>query len=289
MYWNSRLSREIARYVRRLAEEGYTRRYVNQQRQILGYFAEHCRAEGITSVFRVRTDTALSFLKAYEHLSGSYQSKNWCVLRRFLAEYENVSLLKVRPRIRGTSRVNVDWLTPEECEAVFETAMRPKESLLIGAGLLQGLRRIETIRITAKDAKDALRTGMLRVRGKGGKERAVPLQDEFSMILRSYLSWSNPKSDDQRIAGVGLTCSETILGQFCSRHGRHFGFHTLRRSFGRNLWLLGIPEVVISEILGHASIDMTRKYLGINQSDMRQALSRYKVARGCTITERPEM
>ena len=62
----------------------------------------------------------------------------------------------------------------------------------------------------------------------------------------------------------------------------------MRRTFGRNLWLLGVQVEVISEILGHSSTDMTRKYLGLNLTDMRKALSCYTVARTRTFLEKPE-
>ena len=288
MYCNSRMTREIARYLKGLREEAYTERYIAQHRQALCSFQAHCRANMIGTVNLVTTEAALSFLSSYGKYSGSYQAKIWVVIRRFLATYENPALLRVRPKIHGTARTRVDWLTPDECEAVFHTPMTPRESLLIGAGLLQGLRRIETLRITVKDARDALRTSVLRVRGKGGKERAIPLQDEFSVILRSYLVWLDPTYDGKPILPMGRSYSESVLAWFCKRHGRKFTFHTMRRSFGRNLWLLGVPIETIAELLGHSSIDMTRKYLGIDQSDMRQALARYRIARSCTTFAEPE-
>jgi len=287
MYYNSRMTREIARYLKGLREEAYTERYIAQHRQALSAFQTHCQAHGITCTSRVSTEVALSFLRRYEKYTGSYQAKIWVVIRRYLVAHENPALLKVRVKIRGTARTRVDWLTPDECESVFRTPMTPRESLLIGAGLLQGLRRVESLRMTVRDARDALRTSVLRVRGKGGKERAIPLQDEFSVILRSYLVWLDPPDEDGMVMGLSRTCSEEILARFCSRHGRKFTFHTMRRSFGRNLWLLGVPIETIAELLGHSSIDMTRKYLGIDQSDMRKALACYRVARGCTISERP--
>ena len=288
MYCNSRMTREVARYLKGLREEAYTERYIAQHRHTLVFFQRHCQAQGIGTVNRVSTEVALSFLRKFESYTASYQAKHWVVLRRFLATYENPALIKVRSRIHGTARTHVDWLTPDECEAVFRTPMTPIESVLIGAGLLQGLRRIETLRMTVKDAKDALRTSVLRVRGKGGKERAIPLQDEFSVILRSYLVWLDSDKEDRPILRMGRSYSETLLAGFCERHGRKFTFHTMRRSFGRNLWLLGVPIETVAELLGHSSIDMTRKYLGIDQSDMRQALARYRIARVCTTLDKPE-
>ncbi len=287
MYWNSRLQREVARYLRKLREEGYTQRYIAQHRQTLSSFQTFCRARGICSVSKVSSGDASDWLRSWERFSGSYQSKQWSILRRFLAENGNAAMLRLRPKIHGTARVHVDWLTMEESQAILSEPMTPIEALLIGAGLLQGLRRIETLRLTVRDTRDALRTSVLRVRGKGGKERAIPLQDDFSVILRSYLAWLDPDEDDVPLLVAQRTFTESRLQEFCERHGRKFTFHTLRRSFGRNLWLLGVPIETISEILGHSSIDMTRKYLGIDQSDMRQALSRYRIARACTISEKP--
>ncbi len=287
MYWNSRLHREVAKYLRKLREEGYTQRYIAQHRQTLSSFQNFCRARGTNSVSKVSSGDASDWLRTWERFSGSYQSKQWSILRRFLAENGNPAMLRLRPRIHGAARVHVDWLTMEESQAVLSEPMTPVEALLIGAGLLQGLRRIETLRLTVRDAKDALRTSVLRIRGKGGKERAIPLQDDFSVILRSYLAWLDADEEDALLLDAQRTYTESRLKEFCTRHERKFTFHTLRRSFGRNLWLLGVPIETISEILGHSSIDMTRKYLGIDQSDMRQALARYRIARTCTISEKP--
>jgi integrase len=286
MYINSRMTREIGQYVRGLRDQGLTTRYVAQHRQLLSMFQAHCMGRGIGTVRSVSTQDVLSFLAKFEPKSGSYQAKAWCILRRFLAEYDNPALLKVRTKVRGTARVHVDWLTPDECEAVWRTPMSLTETLLIGAGLLMGLRRVETLRMTHKDAKDALRTGNLRVRGKGGKERALPMQDDFARLLRAYLGAMEAQDENLPILRLSRTHSETLLAAFCTRHGRKFTFHTLRRSFGRNLWLLSVPIETISELLGHSSIDMTRQYLGIDQSDMRQALARYRIASVCTSTEK---
>jgi len=77
------------------------------------------------------------------------------------------------------------------------------------------------------------------------------------------------------LLSIQRTRSEKVLRGVCARFGRKFSFHTLRRSFGRNLWLRGIPIETISELLGHVSTDMTRLYLGLNITDMRKAISEY--------------
>ena len=55
--------------------------------------------------------------------------------------------------------------------------------------------------------------------------------------------------------------------------GVHFGNHTLRRTFGRQLWKNGVPIETISRILGHESVSMTLRYIGVNIGDMSSAIN----------------
>uniref|UniRef100_UPI0034E27AFF tyrosine-type recombinase/integrase n=1 Tax=Methanothrix sp. TaxID=90426 RepID=UPI0034E27AFF len=190
-------------------------------------------------------------------------------------------------RFSGYGRIHVDWLTEEEIERVFQTRMTPQQAVLIGAGLLQGMRRIETLRMTFRDAQDALRTQNLRIRGKGGKERTIPLHEQFGEILRGYLAWSEPGEETKPLLGIKRTRSEELLEEFCKRFGRRFTFHTMRRSFGRALWLKKVELETISEILGHSSTDMTRRYLGLNLSDMRAALQKHQIRVSVASFEHP--
>jgi len=143
---------------------------------------------------------------------------------------------------------------------------------MISGGLLQGFRRIEVMRLTIKDARNALETGLIRVIGKGRKERGIPIHPDFARILGLFLSFEREFTEGELLIPYGRTKAERILEEFCQRFGRRFTFHTLRRSFGRQLWLRGIQIEIIAEILGHESMDMTRKYLGLNISDMERAI-----------------
>jgi integrase len=208
------------------------------------------------------------------------------VVKRFLAFHGNVGLVEYRPRLNGSSRTRVDWLTPDECKRIFDTEMADDQSVLIGAGLLQGLRRIETIRMTAGEARRAINSRILSVRGKTGP-RSISLQEDFSIILERYLA-GRILSDDQLLLNMKRSKSEKRLHEFSQRYGKKFGFHTLRRSFGRNLWLLGIPIETISELYGHEGVDMTRMYLGVGISDMSKALSGYRFGIARLVLPEPE-
>jgi integrase/recombinase XerC len=237
----------------------------------------------------VTPDIVWSFLKRYDGMSFSHQRTTASILRTYLVAFKNPSMLRMKLRFRGYGRTRVDWLTPEEIDKVFRTPMTPEQTLLIGAGLLQGLRRVETLRLTVKDAQEALRTQVLRVRGKGLKERGLPLHADFAVILSAYLVWRDPSSESVKLLPIARTTSEKILKEFCSRFGKRFGFHTMRRSFGRALWLLGVPIETIAELYGHSSIDMTRRYLGIALGDMQRALATYRVPSAVPLQVRPAL
>lgn len=273
MYRNSRMRREIGKYLKKSMAEGLTPRYVSCMKYTLFDFMEHCSGYGIHCAGKVSSEAVLSFLEKFDGTSSSYQHKAACFLRRFLAYNENAVMVSMRVRVRGTARTRVDWLTPTETEAVLAIPMTATEAVLVRAGLLQGMRRIETLRLTVQDAKTALSSSILVVRGKDNKLREIPLHLGFAEVLRAYFE-KNPQLDGvSPLLGIQRSRSEKVLGGLCARFGRKFTFHTLRRTFGRNLWLRGVPLETISELLGHSSTDMTRLYIGINLVDMRRAIA----------------
>jgi integrase len=269
------MRREITHYVKKLEAEGLTRRYIGDARRTLLHFLVHCRGYGIRNSKAITAEAVLDYLVSFERFSAPYQRHTATVLRRFLAFGENAVMVNMRVRIRGNARTRVDWLTPGETELVLATPMTPTEAVLVRAGLLQGMRRIETLRLTVQDAKNALSSIILVVRGKDNKLREIPLHLGFAEALRAYFE-KHPQLDGVGpLLGIQRSRSERVLKDFCNRFGKKFGFHTLRRTFGRNLWLRGIPIETISELLGHVSTDMTRLYLGLNITDMRKAISEY--------------
>jgi len=286
MYDNSRMRRDVGRYIQHLRDSNLSRGYVLQVEGLLGKFLEYCRGRGVRSVKGVSVDEIRDFMGQYNTMSAGYQRFTYTRLRGFLAHWQNPSVLTFKLRVRGTGRTRVDWLSPEETEKVMETPMTPREAVLITGGLTEGLRQIELLRMTVRDAQRALAEKRIRVKGKGGKERPVPLQEDFAYALRAYLQTTD-KAQEDLLLGIKETQTYRTLREFCERHGRRITHHTLRRSFGRNLWLKGIPIETIAELMGHASTDMTRLYLGLNITDMEKAMSCYKLARHCTIISRP--
>lgn len=137
-----------------------------------------------------------------------------------------------------------------------------------------GLRLEECFRIDTNDAKKALESGRLFVRGKGGLTRFVPINKPIRIVLKDMLKVTPQghklfvKTDDKtHLAMKRVQC-------FITYHRKEFTnnkitFHGLRHTYAHekyeNYINKGLPEFVarkkVSELLGHHRDDVTRIYL----------------------------
>jgi len=136
-----------------------------------------------------------------------------------------------------------------------------------------GLRISELVGIDFDDIE--LRARLVKVRGKGSKERIVPFGSKAEEALRAYLA-VRPKltrdPDEQalfvnyrgrRILARSIgRLFEGYLRDAALRHG--ISPHTMRHSFATHLLNAGADLRGIQELLGHASLSTTQKYTHLN-------------------------
>lgn len=286
MYNNSRLRREIGQYVRYMGEEGLSWDYTRQTRNGLLKFMAFCEERGVGSVGKVSKDLIRDYLALFKAMSAAYQRLVWSMIRGFLRHFENPAVLNMKLRIRGSARTRVRWLTPEETEQVFQTKMNQRQRVIIGLELLMALRRVEVLRLSVKDVLAGLSCGELRVRGKGHKERPVPIHRDMMPVLRDYLTMQD-KPEEDLLLGFKRCTADAELKSFSKDFGKRISHHDLRRTCGRNWFLAGGNITVISELMGHSSTDMTRIYLGLNVSDMRRVMEMCRIPENCTFSAKP--
>jgi integrase/recombinase XerD len=133
-----------------------------------------------------------------------------------------------------------------------------------------GLRASETIGLELGDLD--LREGFLRARGKGSKERLVPLGRKAIAAISAYLRGGRPKLVGERheaklfVNFRGGPLSRQGLYKIVQRHARAAGLggqmspHTLRHSFATHLLAGGCDLRAVQEMLGHADIATTQMY-----------------------------
>ena len=143
-----------------------------------------------------------------------------------------------------------------------------------------GLRVSEWITLQVRDL--ALEEGLVRVFGKGSKERLVPLGRRAIGSVATYLAELRPRLDKGKGAGIlflnarGEPLSRMgawkILKQHVDRSGisKHVTPHTLRHSFATHLLEGGADLRAVQEMLGHASIATTQIYTHVDRDYLRK-------------------
>ncbi len=217
------------------------------------------------------------------------------VLKVFLKHHGNTTLDKMGVSYQTDMRPNADWLSPEESEIIKTVCATPVECLIVHLEVDLGLRRVGIMRLTKESINHRSRTVNVLGKGRmGGKERTVPFHRDTENVLTKYYEWrqkmvlqemsknSNFEDPDKLllVKSKGQLKVPTIymfdgrLREVSKRSGIKFSNHTLRRTYGRNLWKAGVPLETIKELMGHCSIDTTIDYLGIRLDDMTDAMDR---------------
>ncbi len=144
-----------------------------------------------------------------------------------------------------------------------------------------GARRAEFVYLNVADVD--LYSGETRIlRAKGGKFRSVFLGDRSRRALKKYLRTRpniRPESplfiseDGSRITFDGL---KSVIRRRAAAVGiKAPGLHDFRRCFAITMKRNGADVVTISRMLGHASLEVTKRYLAQDTSDFKTAHERY--------------
>ena len=142
-----------------------------------------------------------------------------------------------------------------------------------------GLRASELCGLDVRDA--ALDEELLRVFGKGSKERVVPILGSAARVLAEYLGQGRgelvgKKPNSAVFLNVrGGRITRQSVHAVVEKYGRMAGIeglhpHTLRHSFATHLLEGGADLRVVQELLGHADISTTQLYTHLDRSHIRR-------------------
>jgi integrase/recombinase XerD len=144
-----------------------------------------------------------------------------------------------------------------------------------------GLRASETIGLEVTDVD--LHEGFLRARGKGNKERLVPLGRKAIAAISAYMRSGRQKLVGERhearlfVNFRGGPLSRQGLYKIVQRNARTAGLsgqmspHTLRHSFATHLLAGGCDLRAVQEMLGHADISTTQLYTHLSGEHLKNA------------------
>ncbi len=180
-------------------------------------------------------------------------------------------------------------LTAEQAGALLEAAHTPWHRAMIALLLFAGLRRSEVAAITLDDLD--LGNAQLLVRGKGAKQRTVPLTPLVVEAIREYLP-CRPQTESQhlfvsRVGGHALhpRVAGRMLQHVLQRSGldhEHITPHRLRHTFATHLIRNGVDVRTVQELLGHADLQTTARYLHSDTRAKQAAVGKLAAIFSCS-------
>ncbi len=204
-------------------------------------------------------------------------------LFRYLARHHG--MLNPAPGLLGTPRARPPIpraLSPAQAQAVTTEATTSDDpvwqardlalfTLLYGAGL----RIAEALALDVGDVRAGPLPSPLRVRGKGDKERLVPVLPAVWAALHDWLrqhphgmQGGAPLFLGQKGGRLDARVARRTMQVYRERAGlpEHASPHALRHSFATHLLGGGADLRAIQELLGHASLSTTQRYTSVDQA-----------------------
>lgn len=181
------------------------------------------------------------------------------------------------------------FLTVDETIALLESADAPTAQGVRDRSILElfyggGIRLSELVGMDLNDLD--LEAGLIRVLGKGGKERVVPIGSQAVLSLQVYLSRRREFLPQERVEGDeeralflnrwGGRLSGRSVAQIVLKYLRKSGIahrispHGLRHSFATHLLDAGADLRAIQELLGHARLSTTQRYTHLSMDKIME-------------------
>ncbi len=270
--------KEYVRYVRRLGDHYRCDPVTLNEDQLRAYFL---------------------FLRQEKQFGGSAMKLARCALRAFFRDCHHIGGWTVFEEVRIAPPKTLPMvLAREQVATLLRAVQLPRYRAVLGLIYHTGLRVSEAVRIERRDFRDTSTPHpRLHVRcGKGGKDRYVPLSPAMVEALRDWwkthrhptflfpgptTGWrerAQPADAAQRAAthlSVSAVQNVFRLARAASGLPAEATVHTLRHCYATHLLEEGVSLRLISQYLGHASLETTLIYTHLtplNEARTRAAL-----------------
>ena len=141
------------------------------------------------------------------------------------------------------------------------------ETLMLRLAAECGLRRGEIAGVNSRDVMDDLLGKSLIVRGKGDKQRIVPLPDDLAEAIESCGGWLFPGRWQGHV-------EESYVGKHISRLlPEGYGAHSLRHRYATATYAATHDLYLVARLLGHASVETTQIYVAMPDARLRAGMA----------------
>ncbi|MEJ8822407.1 site-specific tyrosine recombinase XerD [Variovorax humicola] len=204
----------------------------------------------------------------------------WALRERRIAADPTLRLSPARqamrvPKTLTEQHVEVLLAAPE-----VDTPLGLRDRAMLELMYASGLRVSELV--TLKVLNMSLNDGVLRVVGKGSKERLVPFGGEARRWIERYLKEARPdildgqQTDDLFVTARGAGMTRVMFWIIVKKHALRAGIHvplsphTLRHAFATHLLNHGADLRAVQLLLGHADISTTTIYTHVARERLKQ-------------------
>lgn len=160
--------------------------------------------------------------------------------------------------------------TPAELKALLQTSRANlRDHAMVSLLIDTGIRASELCMLRPEDV--FLTQSLLKVHGKGGKDRIVPLSVKSAKVLSKWMSkhqgaYVFPSEQSERLTPNSLL---KILKRLGAKAGvSNVYCHRFRHSFALAFLRNGGSAIVLQKLLGHTSLTMTTVYVALSTDDL---------------------
>jgi integrase/recombinase XerD len=226
---------------------------------------------------KMTTEKIEDYLLYLKHDKGIAPNSCYSVLTglRFFCKYVTEKEIPVTYSIRRTTRKLPQVLTMQEIWKIICATNNLKHRLILMTTYSGGLRVSETINLKPEDIDS--KTMLIKVKGKGKKDRYTLLSKRLLVELRSYYKEYRPKTylfpsafrkkKDQPLSYESI---RTVYEDARKKAGvkKGAGIHTLRHSFATHLLETGYDIRKIQVLMGHARLTTTMIYMHVSRETL---------------------
>lgn len=183
---------------------------------------------------------------------------------------------QLKLRVKAPHRV-VEPLSATEVRQFLRTLRRYRDLAIVHLMLLCGLRSAEVLQLQLSDilAEDK----QLRIRGKGNRERVLPLPQVVARSISDYVRWERRAERTARLfviqQGSRRGAPMTLAGlRSLFRHRRRdhavarANPHRFRHTFGADMARSGVRLPILQRLMGHADVSTTLRYIQLSMADI---------------------
>lgn len=244
---------------------------------------------------RLRTEHKLASTSIARHLATIRMFFRWITSERRATDnpadqLERPSQWKRLPEVLNRPSIGALLKAPdllrEQSDDSDAVPIWLRDTAMLETMYACGLRASEVCALCRSDMMRTL--GVMRVTGKGNKQRLVPYGRPAEQSLDEYFQDCRPRlikpdgRDLDRIflSRTGRPLERVAVWQIVTRHARAAGLqnihpHVMRHTFATHLLVGGADLRVVQELLGHSSISTTQVYTRVDQPRLKEVHRRF--------------